>query len=152
MDRQITIFIIGGILLVLGHFIGIFPLLFGGFLTYAAIQDWRKHEVSNVLLASLWIIAYCAWLDFTILSGSFALLFLIVAIGEMWKKRTLMGWADVLGLPPYFTLMLSYGTIGIASIILALLLFDVSTRKKGGPLFPFLMISFWVTVVFSLLH
>ena len=139
------------VLFAIGYLIGWLPLLFGTLLFLCALSDMKKkHLVPDVYLAGLWLVVWVGGVNHWLLVAAFSCLFAINAYLAHTKHKP-MGWADVLGLPPFLAVMWLYGGVGVVACAVGFLLFDFDARHKGAPLFPFLNAIFWAAVICGLL-
>ena len=121
-----------------------FTVLFGGLLTYAGLIDERTHMVPDIFTALMWLAVFVADVNTRLAVGSFAVLYVLAVFYSIWLKKEKMGFADVLGFPPFIAVMVAYGNIGIVAGLIALACFDVIcyARKSGQPAFPWMMAAF----------
>jgi len=157
MGKEKYAFAVG--LFIVGYLVGFFALCFGAILFLAGMQDWKKHEVYDVYTAAMWFLIFLGNINTYVAVASFGCLYFVNALMSYKKKFDVlgyevkghMGWADILGLPPFFAFMLTYGNAGIVACVVGFALFDWKALKVGGPLFPWLMIVLIGTAAAKLL-
>jgi hypothetical protein len=84
---------------------------------------------------------------------SFAVLYALATIYSVLLKKEKMGFADVLGFPPFIAAMMVFGDIGIVAGLAAVAIFDMIcyARKAGQPAFPYMMAAYWAAAISILL-
>ena len=130
-----------------------FMVLFGGLLAYAGLLDARKNEVPDIFTALMWLAVYVADVNTRLAVGSFAVLYTLAVFYSVLLKKDKMGFADVLGFPPFIAAMMVFGNVGIVAGLTAVAIFDVVcyVRKSGQPAFPYMAAAFWAAAFASVL-
>lgn len=130
-----------------------FTALFGGLLFYSGLHDERTHTVPDIYTALMWLAVAVCNVNSRLAILSFAVLYALATIYSVLLKKEKMGFADVLGFPPFIAAMMVFGDIGIVAGLAAVAIFDVIcyARKAGQPAFPYMMVAFWAATISTLL-
>ena len=137
--------------------VGLYSLILLAVLGAAAVQDYRKHEISDVLSALVWVVAMsisaeCAqWI-----AVCFGLLLLVSSV-YVWKfKKPFISWADILIIPPIAGAVIVLGIGFFASVMLffiALLIMIVLIKREKGwmPIIPVFFLTYALALLFSVI-
>lgn len=124
-----------------------------GLFAISFIEDAKKHELSDYVPALLWLVPlFCFGINH--ISAMVMLFSFLIILNSI---KPVMGWGDVLILPPYFVLTAGSGNLGYIFIGVGFVAFGVMSRLKGKgegkglPLCPFLAMSFWMAHLTRLL-
>lgn len=118
-------------------------------LSAIAYQDYKKMEVHDLFIIMLWFLAIF-YGELYVLTLSFTFLWLINTIAT-----NKMGWADILGIPPFVSMIYFYpqNTILISLILTLFVIIFVYKKieKKYVPLFPYMLVFYLLLLFFSYL-
>jgi hypothetical protein len=140
---------------------GIAMVVFFIALSVGAYYDWKNRMIPDIVSATIWMTGLMSMFvhpfGFIILPVAFGLLFMLVASYKYVTNNELMGWADVLTIPPWLAMMgaiffhsgqLAMIPIIGAAIALPLILAYMGKNKVGDSEIPMLC-WMWLAYLFS---
>lgn len=130
-------------------------------LTIGAYYDWKNRLIPDIVSAAIWLSGLLSMFvhpfGFIILPLSFGLLFMLVASYKYVTNNEMMGWADVLTIPPWLAMMsarfFQTGQLFIIPVVgtaiaLPLILAYMGRNKIGDNEVPMLC-WMWLAYLFS---
>lgn len=136
------------------------PLLFFAIpLAVGAYYDhYRNKKVPDLVPSAMWILASFVLLynafAYLVLPLSFALLFFVASLAA-WFDKEILGWSDVLALPPLCCVLFLMSLMGGGYLVLLILpaaYLGASWRsgmRKEVPFYPYMLLGYVVASILS---